>query len=389
MKESLSTAFAWLIENIGIVAIIVVAVCLVTLITQMVYYGRRYGRIATFRRTRTRRGGEPPAVSVVIPFFDPDFDYLQRVIPKLKAQTHPQFEVIFVNNCPDEEFNLQLSAICDADYRLSVTRMVYNSRFPISTKLALNIGIKAAHYDNIIITTQSCEPASSRWLELMARGFESADIVLGYCGIIPDKGLANRLIRCSELYSSACWLSSAMRGRPYRGTIHNLGLKRTLYFQSGGFNHLSLNMGEDDLYVMSISTPQNTTVVAGPSSIMRRRAWGGLGWRQSERARLSRTHSHYPFRLRLALAGEWWVRGIFFAAALYLIIASPLYGKLAGAFLLLLRWVIVLFQTRRLGRRLSEHHIVGAYLLYDLLSPLYELQLPIYSLISRKKERWK
>ncbi len=389
MKETLATAYDWLIENLGIVAIVVAAVGLVVFITQMLYYGRRYGRIATFRRARTRGGEEPPALSVIIPFFDPDFDYLQRVIPKLKAQTHPRFEVIFVNNSPDEEFNLQLSAICDADYRLSVTRMVYNPRFPISTKLALNIGIKAAHYDNIIITTQSCEPASSRWLELMARGFEGADIVLGYCGIIPDKGITNRLIRCGELYGSARWLSSAMRGKPYRGTIHNLGLRRTLYFQSGGFNHLSLNMGEDDLYIMSISTPENTTVVAGPSTVMRRKAWGGLGWRLGERKRLARTHTHYPFSLRLALASEWWLRTIFFAAALYLIIAAPLYGKLLGAILLILRWAIVLFQTRRLGRRLSEHHIVGYYLLYDLCSPLFEMLVPITSLLSRKKERWK
>ncbi|MBR7102735.1 MAG: glycosyltransferase [Tidjanibacter sp.] len=387
--ESFIAALEWLTEYLGEWGLPIAIVALALFVAQLVYYARRYGRIATYRRRRTRQSEEPPAVSVIVPLFDPDFSYFERVIPKFQKQTHPRFEVIFVVNTPDEEFNAQLSTICDNDYRLSVTKMVYNPRIGIGNKLALNVGIKAAHYDNVIISTQSAEPGSSRWLELMARGFESAEVVLGYCGVAPSKGLSNKMLRCDNLYSSARWLSSAMTHHPYRGSIHNLGLSKSLYFSTGGFNHLSLNMGEDDLYVMAIASAQNTTVVAGPSSVVRRKAWGGLGWWQSERKRLSQTHQHYPVALRAGLAVEYWVRTLFFAANIFLLVTAPLYGKIYAGALILLRANCLLFQTHRLGRRLSERGLMWSYLLYDLLSPIYEAQLWFVSLFRRKKKRWK
>lgn len=388
--ESFIAAIEWLTEYLGEWGLPIALVALVTFVAQIIYYARRYGRIATYRRRRhTTQGEEPPAVSVIIPFFDPDFSYFERVIPKLQQQTHPRFEVIFVVNTPDEEFNAQLSTICDNDYRLSVTKMVYNPRIGIGNKLALNVGIKAAHYDNVILSTQSAEPASPRWLELMARGFESAEVVIGYCGIVPGKGLANKLIRCDNLYASARWLSSAMRHNPYRGSIHNLGMRKSLYFSTGGFNHLSLNMGEDDLYVMTIASAENTTVVAGPSSVVRRKAWGGIGWWLQERKRLRQTFKHYAPALRIGIAIEYWVRTIFFAAIIFLLITAPLYGKIFAAALLLIRANCLMFQTHRLGRRLGERGLMWIYLLYDLLSPIYETQLALLSIKLRKRKRWK
>ena len=108
--ESFIAAIEWLTEYLGEWGLPVALVALVTFVAQIIYYARRYGRIATYRRRRhTTQGEEPPAVSVIIPFFDPDFSYFERVIPKLQQQTHPRFEVIFVVNTPDEEFNAQLT----------------------------------------------------------------------------------------------------------------------------------------------------------------------------------------------------------------------------------------------------------------------------------------
>ncbi|MFR0765261.1 MAG: hypothetical protein ACLSHL_15840 [Alistipes communis] len=91
------------------------------------------------------------------------------------------------------------------------------------TKLALTVGIKACAYEHIVFTTTDCYPSSDKWLSLMAKGFINGDIVIGYCGIEPGKGLANRLMRCSRLAGSVRWLSAATRGRAYRGIAGNIG----------------------------------------------------------------------------------------------------------------------------------------------------------------------
>ena len=85
--ESFIAAIEWLTEYLGEWGLPIALVALVTFVAQIIYYARRYGRIATYRRRRhTTQGEEPPAVSVIIPFFDPDFSYFERVIPKLQQQ---------------------------------------------------------------------------------------------------------------------------------------------------------------------------------------------------------------------------------------------------------------------------------------------------------------
>jgi hypothetical protein len=113
---------------------------------------------------------------------------------------------------------------------LLVTKIQYNPRFPISTKMAINVGIKAAHNEHIIITTTEAVPASDQWLSMMGKAFVRGEIVLGYTSIEQTSGLVNYLIRLSRMQISTYWLARAVRGKTYRGSRHNIGFTKSLYF---------------------------------------------------------------------------------------------------------------------------------------------------------------
>ena len=169
---------------------------LVMLGVQLYYYLAVYGRIPGYRNNRraAKLGAEPP-VSVVIPLFAEDYSFVEERLPLVLAQNYPDFEVVIVYVGHDSDFYEDLVQLRHSFPQISTTKIQLDPRFPISRKMALNVGIKSAHYEHMVFTSTDAVPQTDRWLSLMAKGFMRGDIVLGYCGVERAKGLANYLMR--------------------------------------------------------------------------------------------------------------------------------------------------------------------------------------------------
>ena len=233
------------VEMYGFTGLGLMAALVVLLVIQMRYYLGLFRRLPSFKikSQKNARSGQSGSISVVMVMGD-DYLWIENTLPSLLGQDYELFEVIVVYVGSNTEFAETLEAISVSEPRFRVSRVKQHPLFPISNKMALNIGIKAARYDNIVVTTPDAHPTSRRWLSLMAKGFAKGEIVIGYCGVEPSKGLADKLIRSSRMFSSLLYLTAAIRRRPYRGTIHNMGFARELYFEHKGFGHLNLNLGD-------------------------------------------------------------------------------------------------------------------------------------------------
>ena len=184
-------------------------------------------------------------------------------------------------------------------------------------------------------------------------------------------------MRCANMATSMRWLSSAVRHRPYRGTLGNIGFTKKIYFEARGFNHLNLNMGEDDLFVMKIASAANTTTTIGGSSTVSQVAWGGLGWWHKRRMRLSYPYKFYPKRVKWGTGVELWSRALFFAVAIAVVLLLPAAAAIVAGSAVVLRLLVVWLVAKRTARRLSERGLLIAWPLYDLLAPLAEALLAI------------
>ena len=78
-------------------------------------------------------------------------------------------------------------------------------------------------------------------------------------------------------------------------------------------------------------------------------------------------------------------RALFFLVVAAMILFLPLELQLAAVGILLLRYLFVLFEVRRIARRLGEKRMLRLYPLYDLFSPLWVLLRSL--LMLRKDER--
>ena len=65
-------------------------------------------------------------------------------------------------------------------------------------------------------------------------------------------------------------------------------------------------------------------------------------------------------------------RVLFFLSSIVAIVVMPLEVKIAVAALLLLRYIIVLFSSYRVGRKLGERGIASKYWIYDIVGPMVE-----------------
>lgn len=353
---------------------------------QLYYYLFVYGRIPKYKDTRRPEIlSETPPVSVVIPLFSEDYAFVEEILPLIVAQEYPDFEVVIVYVGRDTDFYDDLVRIKQSFPQITATKIELNPRFPISPKMALNVGIKSAHYEHLLFTTPDVYPSSDRWLSLMANGFRRGEIVLGYCGMERGKGFASYLIRTWRMMHSVDWISSAVCGRPYRGMRQNYGFTKRLYFGANGFSHLNMNIGEDDLFMSRIIAPGNVSVVLSPRATLREKSWGGLKWWIGTQRFFGGAIPFYPLWVKNFIQWELGSRILFWLAAIVALAVMPWEFKIAAGILLLARFAIVLVEARRISRRLGEEKICGRYFLYDLLSPFFALLLGL--LLLRKDER--
>ena len=363
---------------------------LVLFIVQLYYYIVIYGRVAGFRNSRRRKHlQQEPAVSVVVPLFSEDYDYLDtRLRTLLSQQYQALYEVVVVYVGADNDFYEELLALRLHYPNLLVTKIQYNPRFPISTKMAINVGIKSARHEHILLTTTDAEPASEQWLAMMGKAFMRGDVVLGYTAIERKKGLINYLIRLSRLHISMAWLARAVSGRTYRGSRCNLGFTKELYFGVKGFTHLNMNIGENDLFIQRISTLDNVSVVLIPKGTMVERQWGGLKWWLSHLHHYAEAYRFYPIGARNAMEWDVGSQMLFFLTTVTALVFMPLEFKAVAALLLIVRYVVVVARVSSVAKRVGERGVVLRYFLFDLINPLMVICLRL-AMMRKDSTAWK
>ena len=367
------------------------AIAIITLfIIQLYYYLIVYRKVATFRNSRRKKilDSEPP-ISIVVPIFSEDYAYIDERLPQLFAQQYgATFEVVIVYVGADGDFYEELTRQRLMHPNLTVTKFDYNPRFPISVKQAINLGIKAAHNEHIILTTNSTSPASEQWLAMMGKAFMRGEIILGYSALEPKKGLSNYLMRMSNLQTSIYWLAQAVKRNTYRGTRHNIGFTKSLYFKVGGFNYLSMNIGEDDLFIQSIARNNNSSVVLIPKGSMIEHAWGGMKWWIGQLRHYGETYRYYPIGIKNAIEWDICSQALFFITILAALIFMPLEYKLAAFILLIVRYLVALLRTLSIAKRVGEKGVGLRYFLFDLINPLLMLSVRMM-MIRKDSSAWK
>ncbi|MCD6598647.1 MAG: glycosyltransferase, partial [Bacteroidales bacterium] len=286
---------------------------------QFFYWGFFYSRLAFYKEKRKNSKACP--VSVVICAKD-EAENLKKYLPVILSQHYPDYEVIVVNDCSEDNTAEVLEEFEKKFAHLRTTIIKKDEKFTHGKKLALTIGIKAAKNEWLLLTDADCVPETPDWISGMQKNFTNdTSVVLGYGGYFYKKGLLNNYIRNDTLYTAIQYFSFAMAGIPYMGVGRNLAYRRSVFFENKGFSsHAKLASGDDDLFVNQIAEKKNTKVEFNTKSHTRSEAKNTFKKWVKQKKRHLTTGRYYDLKTKWLLGVEVLSRVIFYLLFISLIL---------------------------------------------------------------------
>ena len=355
-----------------------------------IYFYLRYLRLGGKVTSQTDSDVQLPAVSVIVCAHN-EYDNLQDYLSILLEQDYPCYEVIVVDDSSEDGSDLLLERWSRQYGNLYHTFVPRGARVLSNKKLALTIGIKAAHYDYLLLTDADCRPESKHWIREMMKGFanQQTEVVLGFSPYFEKKGLLNHIIGYDTLFNGLQYMGMARAGKPYMGVGRNLAYKRETFFSVGGFKGLLGNRaGDDDLFVNRIANAANTVVVNNPNSIVwsvPKTTW--REWFHQKRRHLS-VSPQYRTKSKIQLTLEPLSRGIFYSCVL----ASAIVGSIElisiALALFLLRLLVQLIIINISARRLNMRGYSLGLIAYDIILPLITLYMMLTQPLQKKPLYW-
>lgn len=349
-------------------------VVLILFFVQLHYYGIVYNRIHNFLLMRRRKKVlDNPPISVIVPVRGENEHFLTEELPALMHQQYDIYEVVVVYIGRDTDYLDELQRLRDNYSNMRITHLRGSDHFYISTKQALNVGIKSAQYESMLFTTTGAMPLTNLWLATMAKGFERGWAVAGPA--LPHFERDNTrsfIMRLVEFHRNRCAMTRAIDGHLYYAPRSNFGFTQRLYDATRGYNHLSIDIGENDLYMQEIATAKRTSVVLSRNAVVveeRPSRWSE--WMEWMRY-YDTTRRHYPTSAKRFISRELGSRTLFFLSAIAALVVLPLELKIAVALMIIIRYAVVVWSSRRTARKLGETNIAMRYWIYDLVGPLVE-----------------
>ena len=361
------------------------------------YFYLRYITIAG--RWQRKHAAQPPVtdnqlpkVSVIVCARNEE-NNLRDYLHTLLNQDYPYYEVIVVNDGSEDNTQWVLEQYAMQYNHLYITFVPREARVISSKKLALTIGIKAAHYEHLLLTDADCRPESRLWIRDMMSAFvqggEHTEVVLGYGAYFENKTVLSSLINYDTLFIALQYLGMAAARHPYMGVGRNLAYRKDTFFNNDGFRGLlNERSGDDDLFVNKVTNRHNTAIMCSRDSITwspPKNSW--QDWLHQKRRHLSVSH-HYKLGSKIRLGMEPMTRGVLYAL---LIAIAAFGGGLAVCVACALWWMRLVMQlcvintaAHRLGGRLFGIEIVA----YDILLPLISLWILLTQRFRKKHIYW-
>jgi poly-beta-1,6-N-acetyl-D-glucosamine synthase len=372
-------------ENLFISAVFIIF-CIAAAI-QLYYWIWFYQ--APLRYKPLKQKSDTPPVSVIICARN-EAANLTRFLPAVLEQDYPDFEVVLVNDCSEDRTDEIIGEFLLKYKNLKVSSITRDPKFTHNKKFAQFIGIKAASNDLLVFTDADCQPESDKWLSAIVSNFDKdTEIVLGYGGYMREKGLVNRYIRFDSMFLAMQYLGMALKKIPYMGVGRNLAYRRQLFFRNKGFGgHNHVISGDDDLFVNSVATKQNTKIELSTGSHTRSVPCSTFSQFLSQKQRHFTTAKYYkPFH-KFLLFTEPFSRMVFYVSFAFLISVLFIWPYVAAIFLL--RIIIQIITLILIQKKLNEKGLVFFSLIFDIFSPLMNILIYMLQMRNRSGQNtWK
>ncbi len=248
--------------------LIVEFVFLTVVIIQLIYWLVWLVGVLKIKKATSITKGH--GISVIIAAKN-EFENLQKLLPLLFKQNYDLFEVVIIDDrSSDESYDFLLNAA----NKYSNLKVITVNELPDhlnAKKYAITLGIKAASYEQVLLTDADCTPNSDNWIGSFANSWkDKSEFVLGFSSYDKKPGILNYFIRFETILTGIQYLGAAALGKPYMGVGRNLSYSKSLFLANKGFHGFqNLMGGDDDIFVNKYANGSNTSIsISAESSIL-------------------------------------------------------------------------------------------------------------------------
>ena len=358
------------------VVLSIVVVCFLAQLFFMLFF---YLRLSIHKNNQDKKTQEKTSLIICA---RNEKENLEQHLESFLKQDYNDFELIVVNDRSWDNSIEFLNNMALKYPKLKVVDIPDNQTDHFGKKFALTLAIKAAKYQQLLLTDADCRPIADKWIHKMINSFdESTDVILGASTYEKRKGILNKLIRFDTALIAINYLSFAKAGIPYMGVGRNLAYKKKSYELAKGFkSHYYLASGDDDLLVNQIANKNNTKIVLDEESITISKPKENWKAWIFQKNRHHTTNVHYKFIHKVILLIQYVTNTLFYFGIITLLFLQEFMFEAS-----------ILFGTKFLLSLIINWKPFKILLCKDLLVlfPIYEFILlicqPIFQINWRKR----
>ena len=255
-----------IIDTISIISCIIITVLLVVSVVANPFF-RKTDKADDFDTPNSVNDSDMPRITVLV-LANNNAQALDANLSIILTQDYaPGYEVIVVG----EKGDLPTEAVVEQYAHrghLYATYIPHRSLFMSKSKLAVALGVKAAHNEWIVMVNAECRPQSDVWLKTLASRMDSeANLVMGYSNYDSE---ARGYYRFARLRTMCYLLRRAVGSIAYRTNGTNIAFRRSEFIAQEGYRgNLQLVNGEYDFIINKYAQPGQTRVVTAEDAWIR------------------------------------------------------------------------------------------------------------------------
>lgn len=343
-----------------------------------------YRSIRITRRDKSKKAVEGEGVSVILTSNN-RAEELKKNLEYYLQQDYPEFEVIVVDECSEDETQEVLAGFQQRYPRLRTTRIFPETKFRSTKKLAINIGILAARYDILLFSEIDSRPANTGWIRSMQAYFTpDTAVVVGYAnyavsgkGNIIRRGLRFlRFLKMLLLIKSGCYVL---------GNGRNMGYRKQFYIAKRGFSKNSQSyLGYDNEMVKTLSELGKVKINKEQASFITINDENNKTWREDS-AYYYINKRKWPFAACLKADTNSSIRFLLYFLFIFLIFKQIFWKYVIVC--ILLTFIIDFITINVYLKHLKQRKLFLISLFVNSIGFIYSGYYNVYSIFTRKKWR--
>ena len=379
--------------NFNQVSFIILIIFVAAWLVQMLYHWITFRRLAFYKKKEVNTNYEP--VSVIVCARNA-YEYLLDLLPVALNQDYPEYELVIVNDCSDDQTEEHLKELARNNPKINFVNLTQHLNFFHGKKFTLSMGIKSAKYDLLLLTDADCVPTSDQWIKEMVGAYnKGTEIVVAYGPYFERKGLLNKLIRFDTLYIAMQYMSLALAKKPYMGVGRNLSYRKSTFMKNKGFtSHYNIPSGDDDLFISQVANKRNTGVYIDAVNRVEsepKKTW--KSWIRQKRRHYStgtkyKSHTNRALGFLLGSRLAYYptlIALLFMPHAFNISIGNIYYYVIIGLFALI-HYITMFIIYHKCAKQLGEKHLGLAFTpFYDCFFMIFTTALGFWSTLFKPK----